>query len=408
LTIRRETIVESAPRDLDLTLAEARALTAAGKRLALSRIIASEESDSVETDDEPTLIRCQMNPSGTWRVTVTDAVGLIAVGDLRLLVEPKIPRVHLFHLFGRSDLFPRIDATKAAARTGAHLWELVCRWLIDALEHVLRRDLVRDYLAFRDTLETARGRIDPLETGSTYYRGSLHFVCDFEEFGNDTPLNRVLKAAALAVAASPDATPATRRRALAAAARMDEVSPLRTLDLRVTLDRRTAHYADALALARSILSNIRRGLEHGNALAWTFLIRTPELVEAGVRNELRDRLGGKWNIRKETIPLHGAGMTVSPDLLIGFDNAIGDVKYKRAKPRWLRPDLYEVTTFAAAAEVSRAAIIGFRGAKDPQPPAVGIGDTEVRYFGWVADEDVTPDAAANALAADIEAWLETS
>jgi hypothetical protein len=101
-------------------------------------------------------------------------------------------------------------------------------------------------------------------------------------------------------------------------------------------------------------------------------------------------------------------MTVSPDLLIGFDNAIGDVKYKRAKPRWLRPDLYEVTTFAAAAEVSRAAIIGFRGAKDPQPPAVGIGDTEVRYFGWVADEDVTPDAAANALAADIEAWLETS
>jgi hypothetical protein len=139
-----------------------------------------------------------------------------------------------------------------------------------------------------------------------------------------------------------------------------------------------------------------------------FLDPDTELVEAGVRNELRKRLGDKWKIRKETIPLQGAGMSVAPDLLIGYGNAVGDVKYKRAKAKWLRPDLYEVTTFAAAAEVPRAAIIGFRGAEDPQPPPVGIGHINVRYFAWVADDEVAPDAAADALAADIEAWLDAA
>ncbi len=113
-----------------------------------------------------------MNPGGTWRVTVTDAVGVIAVGDLRLLVEPKIPRAHLFYLFGSSELFPRLDETSASAGPGTDLWELVARWLVQALERVIRRDLVRDYLPLRDTLEAARRTIDALATAQWYYQGS--------------------------------------------------------------------------------------------------------------------------------------------------------------------------------------------------------------------------------------------
>ena len=403
---RNETLVESVARDLELTLGEARALAAAGKRLALKRLIPTENDD--EGEDDPSAIRCAMNPDGTWRVTVSDAVGLISVGELRLLVEPKIPRAHLFHLLGQSELLPRLDATKAAAGTGEHLWELVCRWLVDTLEVVLRRDLVRDYVPFCEALEAARGQIDAVATADAYYSGRLHLVCDFEEFGSDTELNRVLKAAALAVGASVDVSASTRRRAIRIAARMEDVGEVRPSDLRATLDRRTAHYADALALARSVLANIRRTLKHGEAVVWTFLIRTPELVEAGVRNELRERLHGKWSVRKETIPLQGASMTVAPDLLFGYGDAIGDVKYKRARAKWLRPDLYEVTAFAAAARASRAAVIGFRGLHDPQPPSVKVGDTQVRHFSWAADEAVTPSAAAESLAAEIEAWLDAA
>lgn len=250
----------------------------------------------------------------------------------------------------------------------------------------------------RDSLQVARGGIDALATGECYHQGNLALVCDFEEFGDDTPLNRVLRAAALAVGASTELSSTLRRRATAVLSRMEGVGPLQTADLRVTLDRRTAHCRDALFLARNVLANIRRTLDHGEEPAWTFLIRTPELVETGVRNELRERLDTRWNLRKQTIRLVGARMSVAPDLLFGYGDAVGDVKYKLASPRWLRADLYEVVAFATAAATSRAAIIGFRRGDNPQPPAVGVGATQVRYFGWLCDDAVNPVHSANAAA----------
>jgi 5-methylcytosine-specific restriction enzyme subunit McrC len=342
-------------------------------------------------------------------VTVSDAVGLIAVGDLRILVEPKIPRAHLFHLLARAELLPRITATQAAAAEGPHLWELICRWLLDALEQVLRRDLIRDYLPRRGALEAARGQIDVAATARAYYTGSLALVCDYEEFGADTPLNRILRAAALAVSASADAALTTRKRATRVVARMEDVESLQTNDLRATLDRRTAHYRDALTLACTVFANTARTLEHGGEPTWTFLIRTPELVEAGIRNELRHQLASKWEIRKEAIALSGVNLNVAPDLLIGDAFAIADVKYKRTPARWRRADLYEVSAFAAAAKTSRAAVIGFRGATDPEPPpTVGVGEIEVRCLSWQAREDIAPADAATTLAQDVAQWLLTT
>jgi hypothetical protein len=50
---------------------------------------------------------------------------------------------------------------------------------------------------------------------------------------------------------------------------MEDVGPLRPNELRVALDRRSAHYRDALAL--NVLTNVRRTLEHGNEIVWTWL-----------------------------------------------------------------------------------------------------------------------------------------
>src|SRR5205823_4838190 len=152
-----------------------------------------------------------------------------------------------------------------------------------------------------------------------------------------------------------------RRRALALANRMEDVGELQTSDLRAArLDRRTAHYREALLFARNIITNVGRTLAHGEELVWTFLIRTPNLIEAGVRNAVEKRLRDRWMIVKEPIPLSGADMTVAPDLIIGYGEAIADVKYKLATANWLRADLYEIVAFAEAAGTSRAAVIGFR------------------------------------------------
>jgi hypothetical protein len=134
------------------------------------------------------------------------------------------------------------------------------------------------------------------------------------------------------------------------------------------------------------------------------LIRTPDLVESGVREALRERLANQWTITKTAIPLGGATMTVTPDLLIGYATAIADVKYKRVAPTWNRADLYEVVAFAEAAGTKRAGIIGFGGSDAVTPPAVEVGAIEVRYFNWQTDE--SPSNAADSVAHAVSEWLD--
>src|SRR5205823_3862411 len=120
--MRLETLTESVPLDLELDLQTARALASAGRNLAAKqRGAVGDEAEAAE----PNAIRCAMNPNGTWRLTVADAVGVIQVGDLQISVEPKIPRDHLFFLFGKSKLFPRVNESRAAAEAGEHLWHLL-------------------------------------------------------------------------------------------------------------------------------------------------------------------------------------------------------------------------------------------------------------------------------------------
>jgi hypothetical protein len=114
LTVRTETLVESLPRDLELTVSEAKALVALGRSLGLAVVPPLDEQR--EESAETSLIRCTMNPDGRWCVVVSDAVGLVSIGDLRILVEPKIPSTHLFYLFSRAEILPRLAP---AATVGA-------------------------------------------------------------------------------------------------------------------------------------------------------------------------------------------------------------------------------------------------------------------------------------------------
>jgi 5-methylcytosine-specific restriction enzyme subunit McrC len=330
---------------------------------------------------------------------------VIRAGDLLLSVEPKIPREHLFYLFGKSGLFPRVYESLAASEAGSHLWELLARWFISSLEGVLRRDLVRDYAPQRDDLTAARGQIEPLQTASLYFAGRMELACSFEEFSNDTPLNRTLNAAAHAVAGSFELAGDLRRRAARLAARMDDVGQLQVGDSRAQVDRRTAHYGDALAFARSILTNTRRALTHGELPVWSFLIPTPRLVEDGVRNVVREQLAGQFSVKKGVIPLAHSPMTVEPDLVIGDNWAVADVKYKLSADTWKRPDLYELVSFAEAAGAASAAIIGFTGPGAAVPPLVGVGGVSASYLSWPSDSALAPPDAAASLGYAVQQWL---
>lgn len=397
-----ETLVEGRPSLLKLDREAATRLAEVGRQLASKK----EWWGLDAPPEERTVITCREMEPGAWEVTVRDAVGLVSLGDLQLLVEPKIPREHLLYLFSKSGGVPRLTEDKGWINAGQDLWELIATWYLRATEYVLRRDLVRDYLQLSDELAVVRGQVEAVATARDYYRGKLALHCDFEEMGTDTPLNRVLRAAARVVARSTDLAWDVRRRAMRVLARMDDIGELRSSDLRVGTDRRTAHCRDALALARHILRGERRTLENGTRDAWTFLIRTPEMVESGLRQALSERLPGR-QVKLGTISLPGTTMTANPDLVFDGGLAVADVKYKLSGKDWRRPDLYQAVAFAAAVRTEHAAIIGFAPEEPVSEPHVYFGDISVRAIDWIADSSAPPESAADELAQRIEVWLNS-
>ena len=63
------------------------------------------------------------------------------------------------------------------------------------LNSLIRRGIVLDYVGHEDPLPFVRGRVKTSTTALNYYQGRLEIDCEYEDFGEDTPLNRILQAA---------------------------------------------------------------------------------------------------------------------------------------------------------------------------------------------------------------------
>ena len=92
-----------------------------------------------------------------------------------------------------------------------------------ALESALRQGVIRDYHEQTDIVPFIRGRLDVADAVLSYYKGKMRYRCSFEEFGLDTPLNRVLKAATGIVLSSELLKRNLRQRATRIAARFEDV-----------------------------------------------------------------------------------------------------------------------------------------------------------------------------------------
>lgn len=397
--MRIERIRESVPKTLKLSEAEAAALRRVGGRLASDK---AWWGDSTALNADRSIITCVAAGATDWTVRVHDAVGVVSLGEVLIVVEPKIPTSHLLFLFSKSQQVPRLDDQEGSAAGDADLWELVARWFVKAAAKVLRRDLARDYTNQEDSLKVVRGQIKALATARSFYSGRFDIDCRFDEFQVDTPLNRMLKAAARVVQRNPLLSLEVRRDATRFLSRLSEVGELRAGDMSAFSDRRTAYYSDAIALARHILKAVGRTLDAGSEAAWTFLIRTPELVENGVREVLRECLGID-SVTKKGRQLPGSSLTFNPDLV--FDSGpIADIKYKRSDGQWNRADLYQVVAFATAFNSDRAGLMDF--GDEATVDLLQVGPVEVQRLSWPCGV-TDPKAASNRFCAAVEHWLQS-
>ncbi len=395
---RYEWLVESKGKPIELSAEEQSLLEATGRQLARGTGRFGEEIPA----SEASVLQCTRVDAAHCLVRVADAVGVIALPTLQLEVRPKIPQNHLLYLLGRASYLPRLGTNEAHLGEASSLFELIAHWFLVGLERLLKQGLARGYRPETAELTVPRGRISPLPTGRLFYRGRLSVVADYEEFDFDTALNRTLLYAARLLLSNTDLPGRLRRRARRVAARMDGVGEWHAADRHAAIERRTANYADPILLAKTVIDNVGRHLLEGQGKVWTFLIRTPEAVEEGLRAGLRDYLPS--SLRKRSLAVPG-GITLNPDLVFGEGAAIGDVKYKLGGAEWNRSDLYEVVAFAAGFCCERAVILNFRRGSDEGLPAVRLGDIEVTELAWHVATGWSPEASLARLAADLGNWL---
>jgi 5-methylcytosine-specific restriction enzyme subunit McrC len=399
--MRLESITESKETTLQLSRAEAESLQQLGRRLASQQRWWGDSEAR-----ERSVIECSRGASGSWKVLVREAVGMISAGDLQIRVQPKIPLQHFLFLARKSDLFPRTEEQPVAIEHSDDLWSLVARWFLRAAEKLLRRELARGYTELTDEVREVRGQTLPLETARAFYNGRPIVHCLYEEFSEDTPLNRLLKAAAEIVAGAQSLAPDLRRRAKHLLARMEGVGSLKLHDLRARVDRLTQHYASSVAFAKYLISGSGVHISHGSHAAWSFLVRSPEIIESGVRQTLKEELRTRWQVEKTEHRLRDSAITLNPDLVFDKGAAVADVKYKLSQRDWVRPDLYQAVAFATAFQSAAAAVIGFRTDENADiPQAVTVGRLPVRYFVWRAQEALDPQEAGRDLALQVDEWL---
>ena len=220
-------------------------------------------------------------------------------------------------------------------------------------------------------------------------------------------MNRTVKAAALRLLAWPGLPDTLRKRCMRVAYRLSDVSDLRAGDLRARPEALTRGYIEVHPLARIVLAGSGMSLESGSQTTWTFLWRTPEAVESGLRTVLQRRLEGACHLHKKG---QRARRVTSPHPqprsgLWGRDRAVavGDVKYKHSSTAEIaRADLNQVTTFATGYGVSRAAVVAF-GSKS-EGEFVEVGEVQVNQFNWNTEE-LEASAAADQLAVSLLRWL---
>lgn len=371
-------LVESAPpTSLDITDEQAASLTNAGTRLASSKLWWGQPTGDDST--RRTVITCE--PAGQqWRVGIVNVVGMVSIGDLQLEIAPKIPIPHLLYLLGQTGQLPRLDTETAEVLDSDSLIESVARWFNVEFQRVLWSDPIKDYRPMRSDLKTRRGRVHALPTTRNYYSGRTALACEFDEFDTDTPINRVLKAAADAISRSPLFATDTRMRSRRLARHLDDIGRLAPGDQAVLPDQRMGHYHDAHALALQILRSEGLHPTKGPNLARTFLLYTPALVEKAIRKILNDGLGPEHTVSNKGMQIAETGLKLQPDLVIDDGRSVGDIKYKIYNSGIARPDLYQCVAFAAGYQTKSTILISF--GQELSTVRIPIGDIVLTHVTW--------------------------
>ena len=322
----------------------------------------------------PSLTFHGVDTEGAYQLTPGSTVGAVEVGDLSVLIEPKIPIPQLLSLvcYAMGMYKPQrklFDYPREYA-----LPDVLALSLASAARRAFSRGLLHGYRMEEEALHTVRGRIRFGEQIRSRFGIALPVEVRYDEFTDDILANRLVKAAAARLGGMRLRWRAARSKLGRIAATLDNISPVEfppNSVPEVRFDLLNEHYREVVALSRLVLRHSAFESRRGEVRASGFLIDMNVVFQEFVTQALREQLGVSERVFLERhIPsLEKKGdVKLRPDLTWwhGRDCLfVGDAKYRVADGRVHHDDLYQMLAYVTALDLPGGMLIYAEGEAKP-------------------------------------------
>lgn len=248
-----------------------------------------------------------------------------------------------------------------------NLLEVLIRLYANRLHSAIRRGLPHRYIGQEDDLPRFKGKLNVKRQFSHNAVRPDRLACAFDEFSPDTPLNRVLKAAVVRLAAISKSA-SNQRMLIESLARFDAVSdspdPLRE---RVMLDRTNRTFHQLYEMARLLLAGDWQSTTTGRVEGFSLLFPMNELFEEYIGRSLKIALPS-MNVVLQQQSHHAINspskrFNLQPDIVVD-GSIIIDTKWKRLLPESEKKnfgveqdDIYQLLAYSRAYGVKRVILL---------------------------------------------------
>ena len=316
-------------------------------------------------------------------------VGALEIGDLSVLIEPKIEMPQLLSIacYAMSKFKHREELFDFPSRYA--LPDALALALASAARRAFSRGLLHGYRAEEDALQTVRGRIRFDDQIRRRFGIPLPVEVRYDEFTDDILANQLVKAAVYALRRMPIHRADARRGLARTAAVLENVSLVEFPPNAVPgipFDRLNSHYREVVTLSRLILERNAYESDRGEIRASGFLMDMNQVFQEFVTQALRESLGVSERILRSDknlprrVHLDEANkIRLEPDLSWwdGEDCLfVGDAKYKRISESGGIPnaDVYQLLAYATALDLPGGLLIYAQGEADAATHTVRHAD----------------------------------
>jgi 5-methylcytosine-specific restriction enzyme subunit McrC len=309
---------------------------------------------------------------GLFRIEPVGMVGSVRTPLVQLDVRPKdrlgLSRL-LFLLSYAGDQGFRDDTV--AAHEDADLWSALAASLVQLAERALQRGVLQGYVTVDDSLRTVKGRIRISDQISRRPGMLVPLEVSYDEFTEDIPENRILRAALDRMSRTPGVRPEVLGRLRQLKGKLDGVTRLgQGVPLpQWRASRMNLRYHAALKLSEVILRNASAEAGEGKQQTASFVVDMGKVFEDFVGAALRRAMAAfpgemrlQYNAMLNEAVRDSDRLTVRPDavhLLGGRPVVVYDAKYRAGSDQGasLSGDHFQMLAYCTALRVPTAWLV---------------------------------------------------